>query len=102
MVERDHGVSPHHLVAGFHVVRFESVNIFRQRLQQPVAHRVPVLEYPATSAEKTRPEYCVGHVLNNGAEQSAEIMRIVFEVGILHYDNITDLDFEVFALPQNP
>ena len=44
----------------------------------------------------------MGHVLNNGAEQSAEIMRIVFEVGILHYDNITDLDFEAFVLPQNP
>src|SRR4030095_16459468 len=48
---------------------------------------MPEIEDPATSTKESRSEYSVSLVLQNRGQQPAEFLRVILQIGVLHYED---------------
>src|SRR5436189_6290145 len=77
-----------HFVAGFHVRQVEAGFPVREPGDHLVGELMPVGADRAFDVAETAAEDDVGLILEDGLEEGAEILRVVFHVGVLHHDDV--------------
>jgi hypothetical protein len=58
---------------------------------------VPEVEHSALTAQEARAEHRVGFAFHDRAQQLAELHRVVFEIRVLHHDDVTTGPANPFA-----
>lgn len=85
-VDRLDDVTPEHFVAGLHVGETEVGGHVRQQGEQAVPHGMPEVEHPVRPAREAGTEDDIGLPGEEGGEENAVFLRIVFEIGVLDDD----------------
>jgi len=69
-------------------VRFRLVNMFDRGRQRPVGDRVPVVEHAVAVADEGGSRNHVGPAVEDGLYETRVLGGVVFQVGVLHDDDV--------------